>query len=130
MARLADPSSGPGEYSLAKLSIAYEKDINYVKQQKIDGLLGNPETDPKVKENLKFYKEKFTRTQKFSMKQLFGYYKMLKTGHVGKIINYPEIMEMHTNPIYVKDWIEYSSFDAEITYFLRETLRMKLLKLK
>jgi DNA polymerase I len=63
------------------------------------------------------------------MKQLFGYYKMIKNGNVGKVLNYPEIVEMHTNPLYVKDWIEYSSFDAEITFFLRETLRAKLLKL-
>ena len=43
---------------------------------------------------------------------------------------FPEVLEMHTNPLYVHDWIEYSCFDAEITYFLRETLRIKLTKLK
>jgi DNA polymerase I len=64
------------------------------------------------------------------MKQIFGYYKMLKNGSVGKIVIFPEIVEMHTNPLYVKDWIEYSCLDAEITYFLRETLRIKLSKLK
>lgn len=53
---------------------------------------------------------------------------------------FPDIEEMHTsnniNSIttidskYIRDWVEYSAFDAEITYFLRETLVKKLMTLK
>lgn len=129
MARLADPSLGPAEYSLAKLSQNYEKDIVHLKEHKIEYMLNNPKIDEESKKNLLFYKENFTRIKKFNMRQLFGYYKMLKNGNIGKVIIFPDIMEMHTNPMFVKDWVEYSCFDAEITYFLRETLRAKLLQL-
>lgn len=130
MARLADPSSGPGEYSLSKLSERYENDIIRTKELKINAMLSDPNTPQETKENLIFYQEKFSRIKKFNMKQLFGYYRMLKNGNVGKVIIFPEIMEMHTNPQYVKDWVEYACFDAEITYFLRETLRIKLTELQ
>lgn len=43
---------------------------------------------------------------------------------------FPDIEEMHTNPRYIPKWVEYSCFDAEITYFLRETLSKKLCKLQ
>jgi DNA polymerase-1 len=39
---------------------------------------------------------------------------------------FPDIEEMHTTDKHVRDWVEYSAFDAEITYFLRETLSFKL----
>jgi DNA polymerase I len=42
---------------------------------------------------------------------------------------FPEIEEMHTNPKYLAKWIEYSCFDAEITFFLRETLSRTLCRL-
>ena len=37
---------------------------------------------------------------------------------------------MHTNPNYIEKWVEYSCFDAEITYFLRELLSKQLCQLK
>ena len=40
---------------------------------------------------------------------------------------FPELEEMHTDERYVKNWVDYSAYDAEITYFLRETLSAKLL---
>lgn len=55
---------------------------------------------------------------------------MLKNGEQGKILLYPDIEEMHTDERYVAKWIEYSAFDAEITYFLRETLAQKLCQLE
>jgi DNA polymerase I len=33
---------------------------------------------------------------------------------------------MHTDPKHVTSWVDYSTFDAEITYFLRETLAKQL----
>ena len=37
---------------------------------------------------------------------------------------------MHTNPRYIEKWVEYSCFDAEITYFLRETLAKQLCNIR
>lgn len=37
---------------------------------------------------------------------------------------------MYIGDKYIKDWVEYSTFDAEITYFLRETLSYKLCRLE
>lgn len=37
---------------------------------------------------------------------------------------------MHTDPRHVEKWVEYSCFDAEITFFLRETLAKLLTQLK
>lgn len=122
MARLADPSSGRGEYSLQSLSKSYEADIVKTKENNIDSLLKDESLDEKSKATLISYRENFTRIKKFNMKQIFGYYKMLKNGQIGKVIVYPEIVEMHTNPLYIRDWVEYACFDAEITYFLRQTL--------
>ena len=42
---------------------------------------------------------------------------------------FPDIEEMHTDPKYVSDWVNYSTFDAEITYFLRESLAAELISL-
>ena len=42
---------------------------------------------------------------------------------------FPDIEEMHTSPQYIGKWVEYSCFDAEITYFLRETLSKQLCQL-
>lgn len=135
MARLADPSLGPGEYSLKSLSKSYEKDILKIfknisiKGSKTDKLLNDPKVDDKTKKNIESYCANFSKVRKTNMKQLFGYYKQLKNGNVGKVLIIPEVLEMHTNPLYVEDWIEYSCFDAEITYYLREVLRLKLIKL-
>jgi DNA polymerase I len=43
---------------------------------------------------------------------------------------FPDIEEMHTDEKHVTPWVEYSTFDAEITYFLRETLAYKLSSLE
>jgi DNA polymerase I len=55
---------------------------------------------------------------------------MLKNGQPGKVLAFPDIEEMHTDPKHVEKWVEYSCFDAEITFFLRETLAGKLCQLK
>jgi hypothetical protein len=64
-----------------------------------------------------------------NIKETFGFYKQLKDGTEGKILAFPNIEEMHTSSKYVLDWVNYSTFDAEITYFLRETLANKLCKM-
>ena len=39
---------------------------------------------------------------------------------------FPNIIKMHTDPELLPKWIEYSSLDAEITFFLYEVLKKKL----
>ena len=65
-----------------------------------------------------------------NVKDTFGFYKKLKNGEQGKVLLFPDIEEMHTDSQYVEKWVEYSCFDAEITYFLRETLAKKLCQLQ
>ena len=38
----------------------------------------------------------------------------------------PDLEVMHCAEQFVPDWVEYSCFDAEILYFLRETLSVQL----
>lgn len=45
MARLADPSSGRGEYSLQSLSISYEEDIVKLKEEMIENMLKDTNVD-------------------------------------------------------------------------------------
>jgi DNA polymerase I len=72
----------------------------------------------------------FKKRRKINVKETFGFYKVLKNGEQGKILLFPDIEEMHTDERYVEKWVEYSCFDAEITYFLRETLAKKLCQLE
>ena len=73
-------------------------------------------------DTLKHYSENFLKIKKVDIHSTFGFYKKLANGEVGKILMMPDLEVMHCSPQYVSDWIEYSCFDAEITYFLRETL--------
>jgi len=78
---------------------------------------------------LNTYHKEFTKIKKINIKNTFGFYNELKDGSQGKLLQLPEIEEMHTSPKFIKDWVEYSTFDAEITYFLRETLSLLLSEL-
>ena len=78
---------------------------------------------------MEFYKQHCEKTKKINIKETFGFHKELKDGTEGKILQFPDIAEMHTNPKYVIDWVNYSTFDAEITFFLREALSYKLAQL-
>jgi len=66
------------------------------------------------------------KIKKINIKETFGFYRLLKDGTEGKILVFPDIEEMHTDEKHVTPWVEYSTFDAEITYFLRETLAYQL----
>ena len=119
MARLLD-SSGLS-YSLSNLTEQYEKDIQDTKQKLIEFYEKQGENP-----TLKFYKENFFKIRKQNLLESFGFYKTLRNGGVGKVVQFPEIEEQHQNPIFIRDWIEYSCFDAEITFFLYKTLHRKL----
>ena len=79
---------------------------------------------------LDFYQSHADKIKKINIKETFGFYKQLKDGTEGKILMFPDIEEMHTDERYVRSWVDYSTFDAEITYFLREALAHKLTQLK
>ena len=54
--------------------------------------------------------------------ELFGQPNVRKDGSEGKIMVFPNLEEMHTSPDFVRQWVEYTVYDTEITYLLRETL--------
>ena len=120
MARLWDPSLQPGEYALSALSKNLEEMIEESKEEVIEAY--RESGDEQANATIDLYREHCLKTAKINIMKTFGFYKQLKTGSQGKILMFPDIEEMHTNPLYIAKWVEYSCFDAEITYFLRETL--------
>ena len=75
---------------------------------------------------LDLYEGNDEKTKKVNIKETFGFYRQLKDGTEGKQLLFPDIEEMHSDPKHVRSWVEYSTFDAEITFFLRETLFYQL----
>lgn len=49
---------------------------------------------------------------------------------MGKILMMPDLELMHCSKDYIGDWVEYACFDAEILFFLRETLSLRLGQIK
>ena len=133
MARLYDPSLLPSQYSLASLSESMAKLITETKQNIFKAYRVQYQKDPvkyeKQLRTLDFFENHTEKIKKISIKETFGFYKQLKDGSEGKILMFPDIEEMHTDPKHVLSWVSYSTFDAEITYFLRETLAYLLCKL-
>lgn len=64
------------------------------------------------------------------MRTLFGKKKQLKTGKEGKIYEFPTIVTIHTSPELINKWVEYSTMDSEVTFFLHEVLKQRLFELK
>ena len=122
MARLLDSSQGPGSYSLAKLTEQYETDIADTKAQWLHHFKERARTESQL-DTLETYERFHGKIKKVNIRQSFGFFKTLRNGNIGKVIQYPDLEEQHTNPIYIEDWVEYACFDAEITYFLLLTLR-------
>ena len=52
------------------------------------------------------------------MKNLFARKKLLKNGQEGKLFESPDTLELHTSQELIRQWIDYGTFDAEITFFL------------
>lgn len=77
-----------------------------------------------------FYDKNFGKIKKINIKETFGFYRKLKDGSEGKIFLFPEIEEIHSSDEHIGKWVEYSCFDAEITFFLRETLSKQLSRMK
>ncbi len=64
-------------------------------------------------------------THKHTIKHLFGYRKTTKEGTEGKVLFLPPLRELQENPKYVGPWIEYSAFDAESTWHLRNKIQVE-----
>lgn len=133
MARLVDPSRPPNQYGLSALSELMGDDISEIKRQMIANLRqdfkGKKGCEGKL-ETLNLYEAHADKIKKINIKETFGFYKQLKDGTEGKILMFPDIEEMHTDERHVRSWVDYSTFDAEITFFLRETLSYQLCQLK
>ena len=98
-----------------------EKEITEVKERIIEWM----KSDTKDKERMKtlnYYAKHFSKIKKIDINSTFGFYKKLANGEKGKILLMPDLELMHCSEQFIPDWVEYSCFDAEILYFLRETL--------
>jgi DNA polymerase-1 len=65
---------------------------------------------------------------KVNMKKLFARQKVLKNGNIGKTLEMPSLIELHTDPELLPKWVDYATLDAEATFFLREVLVREMLK--
>eukprot|EP00826_Nyctotherus_ovalis_P041971 TRINITY_DN4279_c0_g1_i5.p1 TRINITY_DN4279_c0_g1~~TRINITY_DN4279_c0_g1_i5.p1 ORF type:complete len:234 (-),score=77.68 TRINITY_DN4279_c0_g1_i5:1532-2233(-) len=126
LARLYDPARAPQDYSLANLSEIYGSKIESAKSKIFAYLRKKYKDDKKKLECVRKYELTSTKQKKVDIKHTFSVYKTRKDGSQGKTLIFPDIEEMHTTEKYVPKWVEYSVFDAEITYFLREALTFEL----
>ena len=130
MARLYDSSMGFKGYSLANLTVSFERKILATKKKMIDFLeKALPKTDSRYN-TLQMYKQNYLDTNyKKSMYKLFGRKKILTSGKEGKITAIPPIVDLHTREDCVYEWVQYACLDAEITFFLHETMSVLLKEL-
>eukprot|EP01125_Pyxidicula_operculata_P012309 TRINITY_DN4036_c0_g3_i1.p1 TRINITY_DN4036_c0_g3~~TRINITY_DN4036_c0_g3_i1.p1 ORF type:complete len:1154 (-),score=245.82 TRINITY_DN4036_c0_g3_i1:8-3469(-) len=70
------------------------------------------------------------RGHKRSMKSRFGIHRIKKDGAPAKDITLPPLDQLQTQPSTILAWIDYSTLDAESTWFLREALEKKLHKIE
>merc|ERR1719443_2788619 len=63
---------------------------------------------------------------KTSMKQLFGKPNIKKDGTPGKLVVLPPVEEIQTDPETYGKWVDYSAYDAEVTWKLAVELERKL----
>lgn len=87
MARLLDPTRGPKEYSLSKLTAYYERDLKSTKTQIIENLLNSQEIDESQRKMLHLFQKEFLPVNlKVNMNKIFERRKVLKNGELGKTI--------------------------------------------
>lgn len=127
MARMYDTSLMPNQFSLYKLSEIYHDNLIKTRKYYLDYFKKMNINDPNFIKSLETY-EKFNEgmLKKIDMKTFFQFKKTLATGEEGKSYVMPEIEELHTSPKYIADWIKYSVLDAEVTFYLRDSLQLLL----
>ena len=67
---------------------------------------------------------------KTSMKQLFGKPNIKKDGTPGKLVVLPPVEEIQTDPETYGKWVDYSAYDAEVTWKLAVELERKLKEMR
>jgi DNA polymerase-1 len=80
----------------------------------------------RLRYSLESLTEDFLLRKKQTMRELFGKPRILKNGNPGKEIVVPSTVELQTNPDTIYRWVQYSTFDAEATWYLRDTLERRL----
>lgn len=116
MARLANPSRGPGEYSLSSCSHYYNTLMSKIKNKLVNDLQVQYHNDPKVLETLKNYSKTSKLKVKKTMEELFAYHKTLKSGVQSKIVSVPTTEELHTKAEFFDSWVQYATMDAVNVY--------------
>ena len=112
MARLANPSRGPGEYSLSSCSHYYNALMSKIKVKLIQELTVQYASDEKTLENLRVYGKSSKLKVKKTLEELFAYHKVLKSGVESKIVSVPTTEELHSMPQYFESWVQYATMDA------------------
>jgi DNA polymerase I-like protein with 3'-5' exonuclease and polymerase domains len=131
MARLVDPTRGPKSYSLANLTQYYEKTLHATKQRVIENLLGKKDLSEHTRQTLIGYQSRHLKEGvKISMSRTFTRRKVLKNGELGKTYEMPSFVEIYTSLELLPKMIQYSAFDADATFFLREALVSELTRYK
>ena len=132
MARLADPTRGPQEYSLSNLSNYYAREMMSMKVNILDNLKKRTDLSDDQKVCIKRYETNLLHqsSTKTKMNTLFRRPKILKNGEAGKTFEMPAIEELHTSSSEVELWVHYATLDAESTYYLRDALVQELKKYK
>lgn len=128
MARILDPSRGPQEYSLSSLTKHYESKIQEIKRE-VMASLESQNLNPNQKKCIEAYRANFMHQDlKTNMKKIFSRQRILANGELGKTIEMPTLVELHTDPELLPKWIDYATLDAEATFFLREVLVREMMK--
>eukprot|EP01083_Nonionella_stella_P224061 797889_1 len=68
--------------------------------------------------------------RKAPIKERFGVRNVRKDGSFGKIVKFPELVDVQRDPLKRAEWIHYCVYDAESTWLLHENLKAKLKKMQ
>lgn len=112
MARLANPSRGPGEYSLSSCSSHYNGLMSKIKNKLLSDLSIEYKDKEEVIAQLQLYNKSTKLKVKKTMEELFAYHKTLKSGVESKLLTVPSVEELHTKPEYYETWVTYATMDA------------------
>ena len=74
----------------------------------------------RLRYSLEALTEDFLLRKKRSMRELFGRPRILKNGKPGKEIIVPSTSELQMDPETMYHWVQYSTYDAEATWYLRD----------
>jgi len=68
--------------------------------------------------------------RKRPMKEIFGVKRLRKDGSEGSLVDMPPVEVMQRHPLFRAKWIEYSCYDAQGTWLIRNELQKRLHKLQ